>query len=561
MSASTFLSTGLSLRIVTAVGLLAGHGLVGGLLGCSAPAGAPADEATPTAAMPAPVGADGVATAPAPQVINAHGPDAGVVVPPAPFACEPAALPSEDVCTVHEAFGVFVSVSKGSPDGDGTRSAPLDNLDAAITLAKATNRRVYACAENYRENLELASGVSIFGYFDCPSWTVNAAHAARVSAAQSPVATATSITAATRLEGLELVAPDASAPGSSSIALRAVGSPALTLVDVKLIAGKGAAGANGVAPVQLVEGGRPNGAGALSRMEAGVCTATYGATGCRLVYDAARAGGTSQCVGASGFDGGPGGVGGRSGIYEPSGTPIYTLVRQPELGLPSYGTAQTAQGAGSLDLAHDGAPGATGVDGVSATSAVGTFSANGFVPASGSAGTHGAPGQGGGGGRALTVNANVVTSKVYGESGSGGGAGGCPGLAGTPGQGGGASIALFAVDSPLRIERSELRSSRGGDGGAGTLGSEALPGGAAGSAVRMDALAHGGAGGAGGRAGVSGHGAGGPSVALAHHGAAPTVVGSTLIAGPGGSGRLAASAPGRSLTASPAGATKQTHAF
>jgi hypothetical protein len=60
-------------------------------------------------------------------------------------------------------------------------------------------------------------------------------------------------------------------------------------------------------------------------------------------------------------------------------------------------------------------------------------------------------------------------------------------------------------------------------------------------------------GGDGGRAGLSGHGAGGPSIAIVHDGAAPKMTATTLVHGAGGDGVPAATQNGLTIGASVSG--------
>src|SRR5690606_28858573 len=103
-----------------------------------------------------------------------------------------------------------------------------------------------------------------------------------------------------------------------------------------------------------------------------------------------------------------------------------------------------------------------------------------------------------------------------------------------------------------------------GDGGRGTFGSHATAGGRSGGAPA--AALEGASGGWGGRAGVSGHGAGGPSVAVAYTGEEPVLVQSSTVVGEGGAGVPKMTAEDgrgliRTLAATPAGASIAVHRF
>ncbi|EYF00001.1 hypothetical protein [Chondromyces apiculatus] len=56
-------------------------------------------------------------------------------------------VPSLSSGAVDESCGVWVSRSRGDDGNDGSRSAPMASLHAALEKAVADKRRVYACAE------------------------------------------------------------------------------------------------------------------------------------------------------------------------------------------------------------------------------------------------------------------------------------------------------------------------------------------------------------------------------------------------------------------------------
>jgi hypothetical protein len=472
--------------------------------------------------------------------------------PPAPPPLKGTPAASE----LDEAHGVFVA--PGAPEsGAGTRAAPVGTIEKGIELAQASNKRVYVCEGTFREAVTVAPGVSILGGLDCRSavWEHGTGYT-RIESPTSPAIRADSITVETRVEALEVIAPDAKEPSGSSIALMAKSSDALTFARSRLVAGRGADGASGTEAVQLYTGVGANGT---AGERAGKHCATTGPLLLCGVPDRGAAGGVGKCNGAAGYDGESGGRGGSRGIFEwRMGTDFnYYWFAHKNL-------ASNEAGAGEQ---RSGAAGTAGTDGKSAAS-WGTFSAEGFLAADGSAGTSGAPGKGGKGGLSRRPNDAARPAKTSdlwdGDGGSGGGAGGCPGLAGPAGQGGGASVAAYLVASPVVFDTSELVSGNGGAGGRGSLGSAATAGGLAGSAPF--AALRGSNGGRGGRSGVSGHGAGGPSIAIAHTGGEPELVSTKAVPGEGGAGVAAATnrdAMGdtKSLAASPAGPSLPLHAF
>lgn len=119
-----------------------------------------------------------------------------------------------------------------------------------MEVATASRRRVYACAETYAEpTLVLADGISVFGNLACktPEWGTAPEHAV-LQATVGPAARATGITAETRIEGIDLIAPAGITPGESSIGLVAENASGLHFVRARIAAN---AGANGVQGIQL----------------------------------------------------------------------------------------------------------------------------------------------------------------------------------------------------------------------------------------------------------------------------------------------------------------------
>jgi hypothetical protein len=473
-----------------------------------------------------------------------------------------------DTSELTDAFGVFVSPS-GRDDADGSRERPLASIQAAIDLGAKVGKRVYVCTGTYREALTLGDSISVIGGLDCSGgaagWRTGAART-RVEAPTSPAVRASNIKTATRLEGLEILAPNAAAPGGSSIGLLADHASALVVASTKIVAGDAAKGEDGAEGVQLTQDPAADG-----KPQVPVAECVSGATCTFSPYGtwnkaAGALGGTNTCIGSPGIEAQPGGYAGSGGLW----SPVYDgvglrYVWQVYTGKPGVSYAPDLG-----DQSRTGAAGANGVDGPNA-GAIGTFSADGYVAADGLAGAHGATGFGGAGGRGdkLLTDANAPYVKVdsvwRGYGGSGGGAGGCPGLAGTPGKGGGASIAVLLIESATRFDSSEILAGRGGDAGLGALGSEPTAGGNGGpnSAVGSMPLSSGKPGGRGGAAGTSGNGASGPSIGIAHLGAAPSVTGTTKITpGAGGNAideRTRTDGLGitKTVAATPAGVSKE----
>jgi len=159
--------------------------------------------------------------------------------------CDASRTPAEDACVLDEAFGVFVSRALGMADGGGSRARPLATAAAGLNAAHLKHKRVYLCTEEYPEAVTLAPGDSIFGGLDCSGgWRVGTFRA-RLRAPTSPAVTARDLPSKTVLDSVEIIAPDAAEPGTSSIGVMAVDAPSLELSNATFTSGRAAAGIPG----------------------------------------------------------------------------------------------------------------------------------------------------------------------------------------------------------------------------------------------------------------------------------------------------------------------------
>jgi hypothetical protein len=508
------------------------------------------------------------------QPAEGHAPPPPPVLPP---GCRQDAVPVDQPCITDD-VGVFVSASKGAQAGDGTSAHPIRSLAEGIRLAKSKNRRLYVCAETYAEAITLEDGISVFGDLDCSStpWTVADDRHARIESARGPAVRAASIHQPTRFEGFEVVAADGSADAVNSVAVVAVDAPALRWFHVTVHAGKGFAGRDGDPGMVLRNRPEMNGTAGVAEES---CCLHYGGEdqlycdsfdeACvdrhegalvgtlRMVGPRGGAGGCLDPAGNVKLDAPAAGDGGSGSRYVTIGaTPFWLAAPRKNApsyendslpGSPSYPASVLSARGGAIG--SDGEPGVDGAPGAAATSggSFGQVTADGsYVPADGTRGGDGALGQAGGGGGAQykpgpPASAVPHGTQLYTGAGSGGGAGGCPGLAGSPGKGGGASIALVAIESPMTLEASALVASDGGAGGKGAVGSMPTAGGEAGA--RGGSAPVGGHGGWGGASGGSGSGGGGPSIAVAHRGDAPVLIGTSFAIGKPGAGVATIAAP------------------
>jgi hypothetical protein len=432
-----------------------------------------------------------------------------------------------DQSEITEELGVFVTVD-GKPENTGSRERPLGSIQAGIALGKKNGKRVYVCSGTFHEALTLANSISIIGGLTCSgaTWKTGGVRT-RIEAPSSPAIRAKDIASPTRLEGIDVVAPNATKPSGSSIGILADHAEGLTIAGSKITAGDGANGVDGTEGTQLTQLAAIDGERSVVNAEC-VPNVTCMKPAIASLYPwlnyRGGYGGKSTCVGAPGHDGLPGGNGGSGGIFYSYAAAWFYYADSLSFA-PAYGQVLP------------GTAGAAGIDGAP-SGAFGTLSSDGYAAVDGIAGTDGAPGNGGSGGRgsaplkdASHVEVNIVWR---GMGGPGGGAGGCPGLAATAGTGGGASIALALVDSPVVVDNAELIAGRAGSAGHGAFGSDPTAGGKAGvndTAPNNNAAN----GGNGGPPGISTNGSNGSSAGVLHTGAPPVVRnGVKITPGPAG---------------------------
>lgn len=551
--AGTFASEDVMKRsVVSLVALVAVSSLwaCGGAPGAPAPLGSAADGGVPSNVEgPGNSGESdvdgGVVTPSMPR------PDGGADAGEAPEPPPPPTKPNE----ITEQFGVFVSTA-GQASAAGTRTAPLATIAAGIARAKATGKaKVFVCEGSYAEALEVADGVSIEGRIDCstPNWTLDPSKHVDVVAPSSPALRATNILVPTRIDGLYVSSPDATVSSESSIAFVVTDSNALTFANGRITAGAGAKGDDGVEGETLIMVVAPE---AEPRILASPCVRVDAnlnqfecATGdpSNRPRSLRRQGARATCTTADGrvVANTAGGEGGSGGLYD--------RARRADSWTAYFPPTEGTKGTG------------TGADGTSGTSgSAGMLTTSGYAPGNGTNGTSGAFGIGGQGGAGIAPSILVIAAQPYwGIQGGGGGAGGCQGMAGTAGKGGGASIAVLSVRSALGLEKTQIVSGAGGVGGTGTFGSAPLEGSQVEESQTLPTAAQHGK--RGGFAGISGHGASGPSIGIAHTGGAPSLVQTQILPGAGGAavpeGRVTMFGVERVIPASAAGESASSKAF
>ncbi len=457
--------------------------------------------------------------------------------------CDTTKLPSEEPCLIDEMYGVFVSPLGNDGTGDGSRKKPFASIGKGIEGARTDHRRVYVCAPANALTKPVVigredKGLQLFGDFTCADgWVSNADTKTKITS-DAAGALLISQSENIRIEGFEFGAADAVESGGSSYGAFVKGSTNVVLSHVKITAGKGKAGSDGVTWVEAAAKGADGKAGnaACSGVESG------GASVPNTCAGVTSLGGKG---GDGGVEAGDGGNAARGQLLGPSGA---------EAGKGQSGNALQCivnQGLGNS--------GPSGDDGESRSGGLpGALAPTGFLPGDGSPGTAGTTGGGGGGGGGGGAKAPASCTGVAlrsGASGGSGGAGGCGGSAGGEGKGGGGSFALVSTGSAITLDKVTLAASDGGAGGKGgqgqTGGVGGQPGAAATGASSLASCA-GGMGGKGGNGGDGGGGAAGPSIGIAYTDSAPAEVAQTVaitvaasaLGGPDASGAITGSGVG-----------------
>ena len=261
--------------------------------------------------------------------------------------------------------------------------------------------------------------------------------------------------------------------------------------------------------------------------------------------DPGSAGGVTTC--AIGPSGGPGGQGGDGRIYVTGARVEETgeYRGRPLVATAANGSGRRQRGRGGFGMDCRRARRARRRRSTARTGP-GRSRHGGSRGATVRQGGPGQPGQGGGGGEearrirsAGWPHLSAVGSLFYTTAtGGGGGGGGCGGQPGTPATGGGASIGALVIASGVTFERTRIETS---EGAAQEKETSAPPEaweatGGLGTVTRISTT---GKGGDGGRrnGGASGHGAPGPSIALAYSKTKPSMTEVDLAPGPAGEGQ------------------------
>src|SRR2546426_4737317 len=141
-----------------------------------------------------------------------------------------------------------------SPAGDdaanGTRAAPLKTIGAALALAEVSGKtRVNVAQGTYPENVQLRSGISLFGGYEAATWTRAPATFVTTigpppGASSSAVAVQGDNVTGVTVDGFTVRSGDAVGPRESAYGMVLTNSVA-TISGNQIIAGNGTAGTDG----------------------------------------------------------------------------------------------------------------------------------------------------------------------------------------------------------------------------------------------------------------------------------------------------------------------------
>jgi hypothetical protein len=376
---------------------------------------------------------------------------------------------------------VYVSTDSKGPDAAGTKEDPLPGINIGIQTSIAAGAPcppVMVAVGAYNELLEFGDGVSVHGGLDGETWE-ESSESNTIVALGPNYARASGITEVTMIEGLVMVASNATMTSTSSVALHVLNcGDGLRFENCRFIAGKGGDGSPGGNGSIGGNGGRGADAGSNESVH------WRGGAGGSGPYQGGKGG--NGCWAIPGIPGTAGGGFACGGLGGSGAIP------------PSVAFVGANGGWGS-----NGANGAKGTND-------GTGETDGWSPEYAGNGNNGAAGCGGGGGGGGSHLFNV--NNAMGGGGGGGGAYG--GGRATGARGGGSSFAVYLWESSPVFVSCEFFPGEGGQGGKGGNGGARGLGGGYGVSYGgswSDKGARGGYGGHGGLGGSGGGGAGGHS--------------------------------------------------
>ncbi len=412
---------------------------------------------------------------------------------------------------------VFVHGGFGQDFFPGTLALPKRTIQGAIDEAAFQGfSQVLVAEEVYQESLELAPGAGVYGrYVFLGGWSRHGpgAHRALVLAPAAVAVRAVGLGAATTVAGLKIQAGEAGSQDGASVAVFADDSPGLSLRDLSLFTGDGAAGGNGSSGSDGAQGE----GGEIGRKGCNVPGCIWGGT----CNSANPMGGGYQYTCTLGYCT-CGGMGQNYSVWTiPEVAGLSYPWIQGESGQHScwyrkHGPGKGGKGGDVGVTAHYngfwGQDGISGEDGPpGALASFGNITGAGWNAGAGGFGWPGSRGTGGGGGgKGRNKDQSGFQCNTLGGEGGGAGEGGHAASGGGGGASGRSVFGVLLRNSPALIEDCEVYLGHGGHGGQAGFGGDGGVGGdgAKGGAGYKNS-GKGGHGGDGGRGGHGGGGAGG----------------------------------------------------
>ncbi|VAX06217.1 hypothetical protein MNBD_GAMMA25-994 [hydrothermal vent metagenome] len=415
---------------------------------------------------------------------------------------------------------IFVSLANGDNSYDGSRLAPLRDIQTAINLASTQGSvaDIYVTEGLYSTDyLQLKYSVSLYGGYD-QSWERDIANNTSHLNSGNAWIWADRISNVT-FDGFTVSQLNMWA--GTLYGLKLSNTNNIQITNNVFLIGSGRNGDNGY---RLGADGGKWYSNSGKDGSAGSCNGGGGAGG--------KGGfGGRDLFGEKGYSGGNGGDG-REGLQGADGSPgeVRPMGLVGNAGQPGVGGASGdpgkaggngVNGYGNIVNGYDGLNGVNGAPIVR-----GVFSSSYQKPVSNDEhyahGTHGMRGGGGGGGGAGGGQSGIFVNTGGGNGGGGGGSGGWGGLGATAGSSGESSFGLYLYNARnLTVANNTItvgRGGNGGDGGIGAIGGEGGKGGTGGSTCtsQVGRGGNGGDGGRGGDGGDGGGGAGGFSIGIAY---------------------------------------------
>lgn len=437
---------------------------------------------------------------------------------------------------------IYVTPNGASSGTAGTKAAPA-SLTYALTLANATDNKIYMASGTYNISnpIQMKSNLTIEGGYNASTWQKSNSTATTIYRDNSNLETNPNRLVAIycnnisdfQFHDLTIRTANAFGGGTSVYTLHLSSCSDYQIVRCKILAGNsgngtvgtngtsgslGAAGNAGEDGSNDDQGPRAGGAGASGSFTGSNGGGNGGDGGDRGTADCAFCGDPQHATN---------GYPGQNGQVTPPAGGGYGGMGGQKIVVCTYPSTPPRT---SLNDGGVGTDGANGADGTIGADGAASFAGGFYVPGNGGTGTDGTNGHGGGGGGGGGSIGGIPYDCAFGlppnwngtgAGGGGGGEGGQSASGGTGGTGGGGSFALYIYNNGTNgvIKDTKLTAGAAGIGGLGGNGGAGGIGGAGGLGggklnTHVGAGGDGGKGGNGGNGGAGGKGSDGVAYTL-----------------------------------------------